>query len=238
MLVPAVNGVRLKFTTGLHTGCKSLYVPADSAIKGTADLIGKTVAIADGIGGSDHNITLRFLAKDDIDIKDVKVKVVESAAAVMAMQKGEVQAALLSDQFARGFLDKGELRIIRSLTFDEDFKTETCCIHAVHLDFYNANPITVKKLTRAHEKASAWMMENPEETVRILQANKWAPGDFNLVLSLLKTYDFSISDAFTEKTLRDVIDDYKKFGLISAAKSTDDILRQIWDPVVADEFRK
>ena len=32
MLVPTVNGVRVKFTTGIHSGCKSLYVPVDSPI--------------------------------------------------------------------------------------------------------------------------------------------------------------------------------------------------------------
>lgn len=235
MLVPTVNGVRIKFTTGIHTGCKTIYVPADSDIKTTADLIGKTIAIPDGIGASDHNIALRFLAKDKVDARKVKFKVVDAGASVMAMENGEIQAALLGDQFAKRFVDDGKLRAIRSLTFDDDFKNEACCIHAVSLDFYNENPMTVRKLTRAHEKASAWMMENPEEAVKVLQENKWAPGDFDLVLSIFKTYNFDISDELTEKTLRDVIDDYKTFGLISKGKSTDAIIEQIWDPVVANE---
>ena len=64
MLVPTINGVRMKFTTGIHTGCKSLYVLADSPIKSTKDLEGKYIAIPDGIGNSDHNIAMRFLNKD------------------------------------------------------------------------------------------------------------------------------------------------------------------------------
>lgn len=238
MLVPTVNGVRIKFTAGQHSGCKSIYVPANSPIKSTSDMVGTTMAIPDGIGGPDHNIGLRFLAKDKVDITQVKVKVVEAGAAVQAMQNGEIQSAVLSDQFARGFLDRGELRIVRSLTFDDDFKQEACCIHAVNLDFYTANPMTVKKLTRAHEMASEWMAANPEEAVRTLQANSWAAGDYDLVLSIFKTYNFTISDDQTEKTLRDIIADYKEFGLISQAKDTDAIMQQIWDPVVADEFRK
>lgn len=235
MLVPTVNGVRIKFTTGIHTGCKSLYVCADSQIKKTEDLVGKTIAIPEGIGASDHNITLRFLSKDKVDIKKIHFKVVEPGAAVMAMQKGEIQAALLSDQFARGFLDSGKLRIIRSLTYDDDFKQEPCCIHAVRLDFYNANPLTVRKLTRAHEKASAWMMDNPEEAVKILLNNNWASGDYDLVVSIFKTYNFNVSDVETEKALRSIIDDYKKLGLINNSKSTDAIINQIWDPVLVNE---
>lgn len=234
MLVPTINGVRMKFTTGIHTGCKSLYVLADSPIKSTKDLVGKYIAIPDGIGNSDHNIAMRFLNKDNVDPMKVKWKVVEAGASVLAMQNGEIAAALLGDQFAKQFLDNGTLRIIRSLTFDEDFKKEACCIHAVSLDFYNQNPITVKKLTRAHEKASEWMMNNREEAVKILQANNWASGDYDLVLEIFNTYDFSISDELTEQTLRDTINDYKKFGLIDKNKDTETLIKQVWDPVLAD----
>lgn len=235
MLVPTVNGVRVKFTTGIHSGCKSLYVPADSPIKTTADLVGKYVAIPDGIGGSDQNISMRFFNHDKIDPRQIKWKVAEAGIAVMAMKKGEVQAALLGDQFAKKFLDSGELRILRSLTFDEDFKQEACCIHAVNLDFYNENPVTVKKLTRAHEAASAWMMEHPEEAVNTLQANKWAAGDPKLVLEIFKTYNFGIDDKATEATLRSTIDDYKSFGMIDAKKDTEELIRKVWDPVVKND---
>lgn len=49
-----------------------------------------------------------------------------------------------------------------------------------------------------------------------------------------KTYDFSISDELTEKTLRSTIDDYKTFGLIDNKKSTDELVRKVWTPVMAD----
>lgn len=233
MLVPTVNGVRVKFTTGIHTGCKSLYVLGKSSIKATSDLIGKTVAIPDGIGASDHNIAMRFFNYDKIDPRKIKFKAVEAGAAVIAMQNGEIQAAVMSDQFAKKFLDEGTLRIVRSLTFDNDFKQEACCIHAIHLDFYNENPITVKKLTRAHEAASKWMSENPEEAVKVLQENKWASGDTKLVLEIFNTYNFMISDELTETTLRNTINDYKTFGLIGKDKNTDEVITKIWDPVVS-----
>lgn len=232
MLVPTVNGVRLKFTTGIHTGCKSLYVLGGSDIKTTSDLAGKYVAIPDGIGASNQNIAMRFFNHDRIDPRKIKWKVVEAGAAVLAMKNGEISAALLGDQFAKKFLADGTLRIIRSLTFDEDFKKEACCIHAVALDLYEKSPVTVKKLTRAHEAASQWMMEHPEEAVKILLENKWASGDYGTVLEIFKTYNFGISDELTEETLRSTINDYKTFGLISANKDTEELIRKIWDPVV------
>ncbi len=234
MLVPTVNGVRVKFTTGIHSACKDLYVLTDSPFQSTKDLEGHTIAIPSGIGTSDHNITLRFLLRDGVDIPAVKWKVTDSGAAVLAMQNGEIQAALLSDQFAKVFVDAGTLRMVRSLS-DDDFKSEACCIHAVNLDFYEKNPITVKKLTRAHEAASAWMMEHPAETVRTLQENSWASGDFDYAYEMIQNYDFLVSDEATEETLKKVVEDYKVLGLIDKNKDSGAVMAQIWDPVLMEK---
>ena len=233
MVVPAVNGVRMKFTTGIHTGCKSIYVPVNSDIKTTADLKGKTVAVSTGIGNSDHNISLRFLNHDNIRPEEVKFKNIAGDAVVQAMERDEVQAACMSDQFAFWFVKEGKLRVLRSLTFDDDFKQEACCIHAVNLDFYNQNPITVKKMTHAHERASAWIMANLDEALDIMYANDWASGDRDIAAYALSTYNFNISDEKTEATLRSVLDDYKTFGIIDSTKDTDELLNKIWDPVLA-----
>lgn len=234
LLVPTVNGVEMTFVTGIHTGCKTLYALTDSDISSTSDLVGQTIGLPDGIGASDQNIAFRFLNHDDIDPNTVKYKVVESSACVLAMQNGEIQAAVLSDQFAKPFLDEGTLKPIRSLTFDEDFRQEACCVHAVANEFLENNPITVKKLVIAFEKASEWMLENPEEAVQVLLDNEWASGDFDKVLEIFKTYNFGISDENTENTLRSIIDDYKQFGIITDTRSTDEILDQVWDRVLAE----
>ena len=233
LLIPAVNGVRMKFTSGIHTGCKSLCVLNDGPIKSTKDLVGKTISVPDGIGASDQNITMRLLSRDGIDpVKDVKYKVVDSGASVLALQSGEIQAALLSDQFIQQFLDDGTLRVVRTITHDPDFKDECCCIHAVNLDFYENNPITVKKLTRAHEKAKEWILANREEAVKVLQENNWASGERDLVQKIFNTFNYAMTDAATEDTLVKVIDDYKSYGLLDKSASTKEILDKVWAPVL------
>ena len=233
LLIPAVNGVRMKFTSGIHTGCKSLCVLNDGPVKSTKDLVGKTISVPDGIGASDQNIVMRLLSRDGIDpVKEVKYKVADAAASVLALQSGEIQGALLSDQFIQKFLDDGTLRVIRTITHDPDFKDEACCIHAVNLDLYENNPITVKKLTRAHEKAKEWIMAHREEAVKLLQANNWASGDPDLVLKIFSTFNYDLTDAATEDTLNKVIEDYKSYGLLKKDVPTEDILSKVWDPVL------
>lgn len=231
-LVPAVNGVNMSFTTGCHTGCKSLYALSDSDIEKTSDLVGKTVAVADGIGASDQNISMRFFNKDGINPNDVKWKVVDNSAVILGLQKGEIQAATLSDQFAKKFVDDGTLKVIRSLTFDEDFSQETCCVHAINTDFLKENPITSYKLTLAHQNASNWIEENKEEFVDVMLDNNWASGDKDFVLEIANTYNFKISDDATGKTLENILNDYKTFGLIDSNVDTKETLNKLWVPVL------
>ena len=176
---------------------------------------------------------MRFFSRDGIDpMRQIKWKVTPADVSVMAMKNGEVEASLLEDQFARKFLDDGTLRTLRSLTYDEDCKDETCCIHVVNLDFLRANPVTSKKLTRAHKKACLWIQKNPEEAVKILQENNWAVGDAALVLSILKTLNYDISDEQTEETLRHIIRDYQGFGILDPRLEPEQILTKIWEPVL------
>lgn len=232
LLVPATNGVKLTFTLGCQTGCKSLYVLANGPISKTSDLVGKTVAVPEGIGTSDQNIAMRFLNHDDVDVNQVKWKPVTNDAVVQALQNDEVQAATLSDQFARKFLDDGTLKIIRSLTYDKDFQKEPCCIVTFNSDFIKKNPVTAKKFTRAFKRASDWIEDNTKEAVDIMFDNNWASGDKAIAYDLTDAFNFKISEQMTHDALLDIIKDYKKFGTITSKDSAQDILDRVWAPVL------
>lgn len=233
LLVPAANGVRMKFTTPLHNGCKTLFVLKDSPVKTTKDLVGKTICVPDGVGTADHNITMRMFLRDGLDpLRDFRYVPSDMGASIIAMKNGEIDAVLLTDQFAQRFVDDGTIRSIRSLTTDDDFKIETCCIHAVNLGLWERSPITAKKITRAHKKACDWIMENREEAVKILLENKWASGDYDFVLKIYKTMDYDLTDKTTEETLIKVIDDYKHLGILAKDRDTQAILSQVWDPIL------
>ncbi|MCI7239460.1 MAG: ABC transporter substrate-binding protein [Anaerococcus sp.] len=107
MIVPATKGADIVFSSASHTGCKSLYVLSDSSIQKTKELEGKNIAITNGIGNSNHNTAL-----------------------IQAMQSGEIDSAVLDDQYAKQFVDKGIIRPIRSMTHDDDFGSEVCCVLA------------------------------------------------------------------------------------------------------------
>lgn len=229
-VVPAINGVNMVFSRAANTGCKTLFVLTESPIKSTKELEGKTVAIHDGIGASDHNIILRFFAKDNVDYSKVDFKNVETAATIQAMKNGEVHASIFGDQFAQKFIDQGIIRPIRSITYDDDFKIEPCCVLILNKDFVEKNPITAAKLTLAHKEASAWLEKNKKEAAEVIKANNWGSGNVENDLKFLELYNFDVSDEQTEKSLTDVINDYKNFKLIGTDLDTKETLNKIWRP--------
>lgn len=125
--------------------------------------------------------------------------------------------------------------IIRSITFDDDFKDETCCIYAISKNIVENSPITARKLTQAHENARKWIMANREEAIKLMLENKWASGQFDKVLAFYNTLDYSVSDKTTEETLIKVIDDYKTCGILNKDFDTMETLNRVWDGVLMNK---
>lgn len=231
MIVPATQGLNYVFSTASHSGCKSLYVlDENEEFQETSDLVGKSVAVTNGIGASGHNTLLRFLLHDDVNPDDVSVKPVDKSAVIQSLQSGEIQGAVLDDQFAQEFLKSGVIRPIRSLTTDEDFGKEVCCVAAFNRDFAEQNPMLAELLGEAIDMGNDYAAENPEESIKVLQENNMAEGDPEVATDLLSAYDYSLTNKDGEDTLRRYFDDYKELGLIDNSKSTDDLIKEFWMP--------
>lgn len=232
LIVPATKGLNYVFSTASHSGCKSLYVLEENTdLNSTADMVGKSVAVTNGIGNSGHNTMLRFLIHDDINPDDVTIKPVDKAAVIQALKSGEIEGAVLDDQFAQEFIQSGDIRPIRSLTTDEDFGSEVCCVTAFNRDFVENNPMLAELIGEAIEEGNQFAAANPAEAVEKLQAKNLAEGDPAVATALLEAYDYTLDNKDGEVTLRSYFDDYKKLGLIDDNKTTDELVKEFWFPL-------
>ena len=232
---PTVHGVDMVFASGAHTGCKSLYVLDNGDIDDTEGLVGKTVGFPGAIGSADHNIAIRFFNNDDIKPDEIKYKQVDASALIQAMQNGEVEGAILSDEFAYQFVEDGTIKRIRSLSFDDDFKEEACCVNALNGDFVEENPLMAKAYNEAILETQKWIENNVEEATQILFDNNWANGDFDTVVKMMDSYNWAVSLDDTEQTLEKVIEDYKELGIIDTDMSKDDFINNYWNSLGVDD---
>lgn len=226
---PTVNGVDAVFASGAHTGCKSLYVLNNDEINDTEGLKDKTVGFPGAIGTADHNIAIRFFNNDGITPEEVKYKQVELSAIVQSMENGEVQGAILSDEYANKFVEDGTLKRIRSLSFDDDFKNEACCVNALNGDFVRENPLMAKAYNEAVLSTQKWIEDNVEEAAQILFDNNWASGDFDAAVEMMESYNWAVSLDDTEKTLETVIEDYKNLGIIDSEITKEEFISNYWN---------
>lgn len=237
MLVPITNGVNMTFVCGSHMGCKSVYVFNDSEIEDSEDLVGKTIAIHDGIGNSDQNIIYRMLDTDGIDpTTEVEYSNIEdSAATVAAMESGEVDAAIFSDYFViANYKDK--MRKVCSITPVDGFEGEVCCVTAMNNDFIKENPVHAKYVTMAIKRAGQYARLHPEEAVQIMYDTDKMTGEEADQLEFWNSLYFGLSDAMTEQALNNIAADYIRLGVITASDMTPEkVMELAWTNVCPDE---
>lgn len=231
LMVPSTNGVDLSFVGGAHHGCKSLYALADGKFTTTESWKGQKVAVPNGIGASDYNITACLIDADGIDpIKEVELVQVDNGACVQAMENGEIAAALLGDGYAYNFVKEGKLVRVRSL-LDDDFKNKTCCVIAMNTTFIKENPITARKVLDAINKAHDYMREKPEESVNMLLDDGIMTGGFEKNFAVHSSLNFGITENDNEKSLRDYASDYIRLGLLTKYNNTEDVMKKVWTPI-------
>jgi NitT/TauT family transport system substrate-binding protein len=231
-LKPITNGVDIRFTVGLHTGCASAFVLADRDI--TAFAKGQTIAINGGIGGVYHNISYRFIAHNGFVPEDFTWRDFPADQTLLVLQNGDADVAVMADQVAEQWVQDGTLRRIRSLHGDADFADEACCVMGIAGAFLDENPIASEKISRAVYKAARWIGEsdaNKEEAAQLLLDNGYISGTKEYALSLMKLFRWGLPKDLTEATLYTSVDEYQALGVISGTLSAEDVKAQIWVPL-------
>ncbi len=238
MLVPVTNGVNITFVCGSHIGCKSIYVPADSSIQTAADLKGKKLAIHDGIGASDQNISYRLLDEYGVDpTSEVEfLNIEDNAATVAALENKEVDASIFSDYFVLANY-KDKMRSICSLTTSPEFQDEACCVTSMNNEFIEKNPVHAKYVTMAIKRAGQYARLYSEDAVDLMYSNDKLTGERANQLQIWNTLHFGLSDAFTEKALKEIAEDYIRLGIITKKDlSADAVLEMAYTNVCPDEL--
>ena len=127
------NGLPIKFTTGLHTGCTKLLVPGDSDIKSIADLKGKKnrrtrsgrrrkrcskrSLSAAGIGVTDQNMEVEFSVYSRNDL-------------AQALENGAVDAIALGDPAASIAEEQYGLTALIDTATDPSTRTNTAAMRS------------------------------------------------------------------------------------------------------------
>jgi NitT/TauT family transport system substrate-binding protein len=193
LIQPLSNGLPIKITTGLHTGCDKILVPADSGIKTLTDLKGKRIGVP-SLASSPIMFARRALAAAGIGVSDknleVEFIVVSNAELALALEKGAIDAIAANDPVASRAAREYNLTVLLDSALDAPYKDQYCCAAYVSDSLFAADPEAAAKFTRAMQKASAWIQHNQDETAKIQVEKNYVPGDPAFNASVLKTFNY------------------------------------------------
>ena len=182
-------------------------------------------------GGVYHNIALRFVAHDGFTSDDFTWLSFDQTAILLALQEGEVDAIVVSEQLSQQWIEDGDVKQIRSLTTDDDFKDEACCVLGISGTLLDENPVTSYKITRAVYRASLWIAESDEhrlEAAQMMVDNGYVSGTPEYSYKLLNYYKFGLTPVDTAKSLYDSVDEYIQLGILSEDTDAERFKEQIY----------
>ncbi|MDR0549116.1 MAG: ABC transporter substrate-binding protein [Deltaproteobacteria bacterium] len=200
LIQPLSNGLPIKITTGLHTGCDKLLVKPDSGITSLKDLKGKKIGVP-SLTSSPIMFARRGLAQAGVKVGDkdseVEFVVFTNAELPLALSKGAIDALAANDPVASLAAREYKFSIILDSAKDAPFSNQYCCAAYVSEALAKNDPETAAKYTRAMQKAAAWIQKNPDETAKIQVEKKYVAGDPIFNASVLKTFRYipSVSGA-------------------------------------------
>ncbi|HEY3426519.1 MAG TPA: ABC transporter substrate-binding protein [Negativicutes bacterium] len=227
-LMPIKEGMDINITTGIHTGCMDIVVPASSPIQSIKDLKGRTIGVSGSIGSGPHMFGIRALLEVGLTDKDATWKAYPNPQLLMALERNEIEAATMPDTLAEMWTAEGKTRVLTSMAVTAPFSDETCCHLVVNGERLRNDPVAITKLSNAVIKAAKWVSENREEAVQIMLDKKYTQGNKELNLRLLNTYKYQTDNVLGKKAVRDATEGFKSAGIFPADFDTDSMLKKVY----------
>ncbi|MFD1706572.1 aliphatic sulfonate ABC transporter substrate-binding protein [Siminovitchia sediminis] len=170
-LMSKANGAPIKNVYIAHKPeWTALVTSKDSDIQSVKDLKGKKVAAT--LGTDPYIFLLRSLDKEGLSVDEVEIVNLPHGDGATSLTNGSVDAwAGLDPHMARLEIETGAELFYRNAEFN------TYGFLNVREDFAEKYPEYVERVIKAYEKAREWVLENPEEAVKLLAEEASIPED-------------------------------------------------------------
>ena len=218
------NGLPIVYTSGIHIGCTKYYVKGDSPINSVADLRGKKIGVPGLADSSVMNLKRKLMDVGigvTADNNEVEFIAYSSADLAIALNNGAVDVIGAHDPVAtKGELAYGFKKILDTGT-DEKFVKEYCCQQFVTQKLLTENPEGAAAITRALQKASAFVEAEPRVAAQLQIENDLVAGDLDFNAKLLDELNYQPSRSLGRKTFADAARQLQQAGILKATTDID-----------------
>ncbi len=214
-LKPIEQGLDVKFTAGIHTGCLRVQGAVGKGPQTVADLRGKRIGVP-GMGTPPFIFANRVLAANGIDaMKEIEWRVFPAGELGLALEKGEIDAIADSEPIGTLLLAGGKVRNIADQAKDAPYKDEYCCAVIVNGKFLAANPAASAAATRALLRGAKWVETNPRAAARMSVEKKYLASNPELNTTAIGNLRYIPSVSGAEKAVASAAAEMKTAGMLS-----------------------
>ena len=237
-LKPIEQGLDVKFTGGIHTGCLRVQAAAKSDITTVEQLRGKRIGVP-GMGTPPFVFANRALKRHGIDpSKEIEWKVFPVGELGLAIDKGEVDAVADSEPIGSMLLTAGKVRNIADQAADQDYKDEYCCEVVANGKWLSANPKAAAAATRALLKGAKYVQANPTAAAEMSVEKKYLASNPKMNATALSKLSYIPSVSRAEASLKTAAEGMKSAGMLAPNTNIEELTKRAFAHLdgVTDEW--
>jgi NitT/TauT family transport system substrate-binding protein len=244
LLKPIEQGVDVKITGGIHTGCLRLQVAAKSDLKSPSQLKGKKIGVPTHLGSPPYLFSSRVLAARGVDPRpekgDVQWVPFPPAELGLAVEKGLVDAVCTADPIGTILVGKGLVKTIADMAVDAPYSEEYCCAAVVSGKLARKDPEAAAKVTRALLKAARWVEENPTAAAHLAVEKKYIAASAEINAQALSQLKYVPGVSRCRESIGHAAREMKKAGLLKETTDPEALAKRAWLDLdgVSDEWVK
>ncbi|HEX5011403.1 MAG TPA: ABC transporter substrate-binding protein [Planctomycetota bacterium] len=230
-LKPLEQGLNVRFTGGVHTGCLRVQTSTESTLKTAQDLKGKRIGVP-GQMTPPMIFATRWLNDNGVDAgKDIEWKVYPAGELGLALEKGEVDAIADAEPIGTMLVAGGKVRNLADQAKDAPYKDEYCCAVIANGKWADSNPDLCARATRAILKGAKWVQTNPAAAAREAVEKKYLGSNPELNTSAIANLNYMPSIDGCHKAMGTAATAMQKAGMLDAGTNIDELVGKGWLPM-------
>ncbi|MBV9125062.1 MAG: ABC transporter substrate-binding protein [Planctomycetes bacterium] len=231
LLKPVEQGLDVKMTGGIHTGCLRVQAGMKTEIHNVEDLRGKRIGVPTHMGSPPYLFASRVLAAHGMDpAKDVTWVVYPPDVLGLAVDKGEVDAVADSEPIGSILLGQKKVRTVPGAdqAVDPPYRDEYCCAAVVSGKLAARDPAAAAKVTRALLKGAKWVGENPTAAAQLSVEKKYLASSAEFNAQAIAKLKYVPGVARCRDSLVQAAKEMKAAGLLEASTDPNELAQRAW----------
>jgi NitT/TauT family transport system substrate-binding protein len=228
VLKPIDEGLDVKLTGGIHSGCLRIQAGVNSNIKSVADLKGKRIGISH-MGSPPFLFASRVLSNHGMDPKtDVEWTTFPADAMELALDRGQVDAVANSEPIGTLLLAHEKVHKVVDQALDAPYATEYCCVTVVNGKLARENPKAAAGLTRALLRGAKWAAANKVAAAKLSVEKGYLASTPELNAQAIRDIDYHPMVAKTKADILQVAKEMKTAGFLRGSTDPAELAQRAW----------